>query len=320
MNIIEQKTTKTTATIKSGINCEVCDYICSDVSNFKKHTNTKKHKTRVYEQFNEQKNTETTEKIHSCKICNKVYKNRNGLWYHKKKCVKEPSDSKVNNNTSKLYINNSENMIVNSEVANLSKIVIELIKSNTDLQKQVLEVCKNSNTNNSINTINSHNKTFNLQVFLIEKCKDAMNIMDFVDSMTLELSDLEDVGKLGYVEGISNIIIRKLNEMDIYKRPIHCSDGKREIMYVRDDNVWEKENNTYDKLRKAIKRVSFKNSSMLVPWSKEHPQCMNTQHHLNDVYIKMLGQAMGGRESFLESENKIMKKIAKAVLIDKALL
>jgi hypothetical protein len=211
-------------------------------------------------------------------------------------------------------------MIVNSEVANLSKIVIELIKSNTDLQKQVLEVCKNSNTNNSINTINSHNKTFNLQVFLNEKCKDAMNIMDFVDSMTLELSDLEDVGKLGYVEGISNIIIRKLNEMDIYKRPIHCSDGKREIMYVRDDNVWEKENNTYDKLRKAIKRVSFKNSSMLVPWSKEHPQCMNTQHHLNDVYIKMLGQAMGGRESFLESENKIMKKIAKAVLIDKALL
>jgi hypothetical protein len=211
-------------------------------------------------------------------------------------------------------------MIVNSEVANLSKIVIELIKSNTDLQKQVLEVCKNSNTNNSINTINSHNKTFNLQVFLNEKCKDAMNIMDFVNSMTLELSDLEEVGNLGYVEGISNIMIRKLNELDVYKRPIHCSDAKREIMYVRDDNVWEKENNTYDKLRKAIKRVSFKNSSMLVPWSKEHPQCMNTQHHLNDVYIKMLGQAMGGRESFLESENKIMKKIAKAVLIDKALL
>ena len=156
-----------------------------------------------------------------------------------------------------------------------------------------------------------------MQFFLNETCKDAMNIMDFVNSMTLELSDLEDVGKLGYVEGISNIIIRKLNAMDIHKRPIHCSDAKREIMYVKDENVWEKENSTYDKLRKAIKRVTYKNSAMLVPWSQEHPQCMNNQHHLNDVYVQMMGQAMGGKESFLESENKIMKKIAKAVLIEK---
>jgi hypothetical protein len=114
--------------------------------------------------------------------------------------------------------------------------------------------------------------------------------MDFVNSMTLELSDLEDVGKLGYVEGISNIIIRKLNELDVYNRPIHCSDAKREIMYVKDDNIWEKENSTYDKLRKAIKQVTYKNS------------------------------AMGGKEEFVESENKIMKRIAKAVLINKTVL
>ena len=101
--------------------------------------------------------------------------------------------------------------------------------------------------------VNSNNKTFNMQVFLNEKCKDAMNIMDFVNSMTLQLSDLEDVGELGYVEGISKIIIRKLNEMDVYKRPIHCSDYKREVMYVRDDDIWEKENSTYDKLRKGHK-------------------------------------------------------------------
>ena len=142
--------------------------------------------------------------------------------------------------------------------------------------------------------------------------------MDFVDSMTLELSDLEDVGKLGYVEGISNIIIRKLNELDVYNRPIHCSDAKREIMYVRDDNIWEKENSTYDRLRKAIKRVTYKNSSLLVPWSQKYPACMNNQHHLNDVYVQLMGQAMGGKEEFVDSENKIMKKIAKAVLIDKA--
>ena len=135
--------------------------------------------------------------------------------------------------------------------------------------------------------------------------------------MTLEFSDLEDVGKLGYVEGLSGIIIKKLNEMDVYKRPIHCSDGKREIMYVKDNNIWEKENSTYDKIRKAIKYVTKKNGDMLVPWSQAHPACMNNQHPLNDTYIQMMGQAMGGRESFVESENKIMKKIAKAVLIDK---
>jgi hypothetical protein len=144
-----------------------------------------------------------------------------------------------------------------------------------------------------------------------------MNIMDFVNSMTLEIADLEAVGKLGYVEGISGIIIKKLNEMDIYKRPIHCSDAKREIMFVKDDNVWEKENSTYDKLRKAIKYVTKKNSDMLIPWSKKNPACMNTSHPLNDTYIQLMGQAMGGKEEFVDSENKIMKKIAKAVLINK---
>jgi hypothetical protein len=185
----------------------------------------------------------------------------------------------------------------------------DLQKQNHELQKQVLDVCKTA-TNNStyISQNNSHNKTFNLQFFLNEQCKDAMNIMDFVDSMTLEFADLEDVGKLGYVEGISNIIIRKLNELDVYKRPIHCSDAKREIMFVKDDNIWEKENSTYDKLRKAIKHVTKKNSDMLVPWSKEHPNCMNNQHHLNDVYIQLMGQAMGGKGEFVDNENKIMKK------------
>jgi hypothetical protein len=156
-----------------------------------------------------------------------------------------------------------------------------------------------------------------MQFFLNEKCKDAMNIKDFVNSMTLELEDLEEVGKLGYVEGISNIMIRKLNALDVYNRPIHCSDAKREIMFVKDDNIWEKENCTYDKLRKAIKSVTYKNSALLGPWSEKYPNCLNNQHHLNDIYVQMLGQAMGGKESFLDSENKIMKKIAKAVLIEK---
>ena len=207
-----------------------------------------------------------------------------------------------------------------NENKDFKNIILDLVKSNTDFQKQMLDVCKintNNIQNNTNNTINSHNKTFNLQFFLNEQCKDAMNIMDFVDSMTLDFADLENVGKLGYVEGISGIIIRKLNEMDIYKRPIHCSDGKREIMYVKDDNIWEKENGNYDRLRKAIKHITKKNGDLMIPWSKENPSCMDIQHKMNDVYLQIMSQSMGGKESFVESENKIMKRIAKAVLIDK---
>jgi hypothetical protein len=281
--------------------CESCDFKCSKKGDYNRHILTVKHK-KMYNGTFSDKNLHNY--INQCNNCLKIYKSRNGLWLHSKNCKEEKKED-----TPK----------TEDEIKLLTNLVLEVVKSNADLQKQLMDVCKNSNTmNNSHNTNHSYNKTFNMQFFLNETCKDAMNIMDFVNSMTLELSDLEDVGKLGYVEGISNIIIRKLNALDIHKRPIHCSDAKREIMYVKDENVWEKENSTYDKLRKAIKRVTYKNSAMLVPWSQEHPQCMNNQHHLNDVYVQMMGQAMGGKESFLESENKIMKKIAKAVLIDKA--
>ena len=299
MNIFEQKTTKTTLKFV----CEICDYACCDKSNYTKHINTKKHKTRIFEQ----KTTETTEptepieNTNVCVYCNKHYKNRNGLWYHNKKCGKQED----NENIMDIFI---------QENKDFKNIILELMKNNSDLQKQMIDVCK---TSNSTVISNNNNKTFNLHFFLNEQCKDAMNIMDFVNSMTLEIADLEAVGKLGYVEGISGIIIKKLNEMDIYKRPIHCSDAKREIMFVKDDNVWEKENSTYDKLRKAIKYVTKKNSDMLIPWSKKNPACMNTSHPLNDTYIQLMGQAMGGKEEFVDSENKIMKKIAKAVLINK---
>jgi hypothetical protein len=284
--------------------CTICDVKCSRQSELKRHLLTRKHKWK--ENGSNLEVNFTTEKIYECG-CGKLYKTHSGLWKHKKICqpvnLNEPSEN---------------------EVKFLTNLVLEIVKNNNDLQKQnhelqkqVLDVCKNANSGTYISQNNSHNKTFNLQFFLNEQCKDAMNLMDFVNSMTLELSDLEDVGKLGYVEGISNIIIRKLNALDIYKRPIHCSDAKREIMYVKDDNVWEKETCTYDRIRKAIKRVTYKNSAMLVPWSQKYPACMNNQHPLNDVYVQMMGQAMGGKEEFVDSENKIMKKIAKAVLIEK---
>jgi hypothetical protein len=286
--------------------CSFCSISCAKKTEWNRHINTKKHKINEKGENGDEKST-----AFACK-CGKKYKDRSGLWRHEKKCSyeEEPIDKTVSPPDMAFFTN-----LVLEVVKNNS----ELQKQNQDFQKQMLELYKTTNTSIMSNSNNSHsyNKTFNLQFFLNEQCKDAMNIMDFVDSMTLEFSDLEDVGKLGYVEGISNIIIRKLNEMDVYKRPIHCSDGKREIMYVKDDNVWEKENSTYDHLRKAIKHVTKKNGDLMIPWSQKNPMCMNTSHPLNDTYIQIMNQSMGGKESFVESENKIMKKIAKAVLIDK---
>jgi hypothetical protein len=299
--------TKPTQKTPKHFTCDKCDFSCSKQSDWNRHIVRPKHLAEEKNTINAPKNA-----ANICESCGKIYKYYSGLWKHLKKC------------TNKLQLNlekKDNNVIMDNEefkkiILDVVKNNVELQKQNQDFQKQMLELYK-TNSNNTV-IANNNNKTFNMQFFLNETCKDAMNIMDFVNSMTLEFSDLEDVGKLGYVEGISNIIIRKLNELEVHKRPIHCSDAKREIVFVKDDNIWEKENSTYDKLRKAVKHVTCKNSSLLEPWSKEHPQCMNNQHQLNDVYIQLMGQAMGGKESFVESENKIMKKIAKAVLINKA--
>jgi hypothetical protein len=298
-------TTKTGEKTTKKIICETCDFRCTKQQDYARHLLTRKHtNTTKYTEMKEN----GVKKPYECQ-CSKSYTHRASLFNHRKKCTYIPvTECVLPEKKPKLYEKENIVEVLIQENMDFKNIILELVKNNGNLQKQM------STTTNSYN----NNKTFNLQFFLNEQCKDAMNMVDFVNSMTLELSDLEEVGKLGYVEGISNIIIRKLNAMDIYKRPIHCSDAKREIVYVKEDNVWEKENNTYDKLRKVIKQVTYKNSAMLVPWSEKYPNCMNNQHHLNDVYVRMMGQAMGGRESFLESENKIMKKIAKAVLIAKS--
>jgi hypothetical protein len=196
-------------------------------------------------------------------------------------------------------------------------MVIELMKSNAELQKQMLEVCKIGNNNTIISNSNNHNKTFNLQFFLNEQCKDAMNITEFTNSFDLQLSDLESVGELGYVEGMTKIFLDKLSSMDVYKRPMHCSDTRREIIYIKDENKWEKEQINNPKLRYAIKTISFKNMKLANLWSDTYPDSKDNESRLNDVYIKLVLQSTGGRGEIGDNEDKIMKKIAKEIFIDK---
>jgi hypothetical protein len=178
----------------------------------------------------------------------------------------------------------------------------------------MMEVIKNG----THNTTNSHNKSFNLQLFLNETCKDAMNIMDFVESINLQLSDLEKVGKLGYIDGISNIIVKNLKALDISERPIHCTDKKREIIYVKDENKWEKENETNNKMKKAIKLISNKNIKMLNTFKEKYPDCLKSESKYSDQYNKIVIESFGGNgDNDDEKENRIIQKIAKEVTIDK---
>jgi len=195
------------------------------------------------------------------------------------------------------------------------ELIMMLVKQNSEL----LEVLKNGthNTNYSNNT-NSHNKTFNLQFFLNETCKDAMNIMDFVDSIKLQLSDLENVGKIGYVEGISNIITSNLKALDVTQRPIHCTDNKRETIYIKDENKWEKEDDQKKKLRKAIRRVATKNQFLLLKFKEAHPDCIKSTSKYSDQYSKIIIESMGGSgDNDIEKEDKIIKKISNVTTIDK---
>ena len=229
-------------------------------------------------------------------------------------------NSEIKNIVLNIVKSNTELMM--KENAEFKHIILDMVKSNTELQKQMIDVCKtNSNINTNINcNNNSNNKTFNLQFFLNEQCKDAMNITDFANSFDLQLSDLESVGELGYVEGITKIMIDKLNSMDIYKRPIHCSDAKREIIYVKDADVWTQEEKDNPKLRQAIKSVSFRNMKLVYNWSNAYPDSKDSESRLNDKYMKLVIQSTGGNNPIVESENKIIRRIVKEIIIDKTLL
>ena len=310
-------------------NCEVCDFKCYMKNDWTRHLSTAKHNFQVNGNKMEMsnlkklkknlKNSQNLQINNSSCHCGKVYTTNSGLWKHQKKCpfITNLFNSN-NNNMNNSIMNNNNNNNNNCEIANLTSVISELVKTNTDIQKSVIELCKSATTNNIVNNINSNNKTFNLQVFLNETCKDAMNISDFVESVKLQISDLENVGKVGYIEGISNIIIKNLQEMDVNKRPVHCTDQKREVMYVKDENIWEKEDENNKKLRKAIRTIAHKNICMLKAFREKYPDCEEYDSKKNDQYNKIVYEAMGGKgDNEYDKDTKIIKKIAKQVTIDK---
>ena len=301
--------------LKSPLNfhCESCDYICSKQSQWDRHVGTLKHQN--VDKMLTNVDIKSSKKVHTC-YCGKLYSHRQSLSIHKKNC---PNIENSENNQ-----NIEQNIDIDKNIDKKDELINYLIKENQEFKNLILEIVKkdtitNNNNNNNINT-NSHNKTFNLNFFLNETCKDAMNIMDFVDSLKLQLSDLENLGKLGYVDGISKIIVQNLKSLDETKRPVHCTDSKREVMYVKDDNKWEKENENKQKMRKVIKHVTHKNSKLLKEFKTKYPGCEKSDSKYSDKYDKLIIEAMGGKgDNDLEKEDKIIRNIAKVVIIDKTL-
>ena len=319
--------------------CVTCNFVCYNKYNYNIHTSTSKHKTLM------NPNEKNVKKSIECSNCGKIYKHSSTLCAHKKTCIKIINGHQINNIELKIIDsdkNESDNEVVTDssnndiiqvllkENSDFKNIIIEMMKSNTDmmksntdmiknttdLQKQMLEVCKNiqPSNNNTINNTDNSNKTFNLQVFLNEKCKDAMNLEDFANSIQLKLSDLIRVGEEGYIPGMSKVIIEWLGGLKVCDRPIHCSDEKREVIQVKVADKWEKEAITSEKLMNAVRIVEKKQFDMITTFRDTYPECMNSESHHNDMLIKLFQNLSNSREpEFI----KVMKKVAKAVVIDK---
>ena len=284
--------------------CKVCDFNTCNKKDLNRHNLTDKHLLLTNPNKKTPKNP-----LFTCN-CGKSYKHSSSLCLHKKKC-----------NVTTITDSNAESFDKDQLILMLIKQNAELIKETSEFKSMMME---QQNTmlkvieNGTHNTTNSHNKSFNLQFFLNETCKDAMNIMDFVDSIKLQLCDLENVGKVGYINGISSIIVKNLNLLDETKRPVHCTDTKREVLYVKDEDKWQKENENKPKIRKMIKHVTHKNTKLFKDFKDKYPGCEKSESKYSNTYDKLIVEAFGGKgDNYEEKEDKIIKNILKGIKIEK---
>jgi hypothetical protein len=286
--------------------CEKCDYKCCKKYDWGRHILTAKHRKNDSIVQNDTALGQLEKKF-KCD-CGKEYKYRQGFFVHKKTCTK------------------NANVLSNESV---NEIVIKLINQNKELQQMLLdqnnkffEMAKDAKntTNNTVNN-NTTNNNFNLQFFLNDTCKDALNLVDFVSSLKVQLKDLEETAKTGYTQGVSRIFINGLNDLEVNMRPIHCSDAKRETLYIKNNDEWAKEDADKSNITKAIKKVSNKNIQQIFEWQKKYPEYKDPESKQNDRYQEMIFTAMGGSTDEEQSKNldKIIRNITKEVVIDKGL-
>ncbi len=284
--------------------CEKCNFKCSKSGDWKRHLNTAKHKNLTKPNYF----TSNYIKPYSC-LCGKSYKHLSTLCAHKKKCLSKPE---INDD--------DENMYQGINIHDKDALVIHLLKQNGDLQNKIISMSSQPiTTNNSNCHNNTTNNSFNLNLFLNETCKHAMNITDFVSSIKMNLEDLENTGRTGYIEGISNIIIKNLNKIEQHLRPLHCSDAKREVLYIKDNDEWTRETNDKPILTKAIKTIANENIKQITKWKNIYPDCVKSDSNKNDLYLKIVSNSMNGltKDESEKNIHKIITNVAKQVIIEK---
>ena len=291
--------------------CEICHYSTSRNSQYQRHIKTDKHQNNEKSTFCQQLSTDfnTFSSTFVCE-CGKNYKERSGLWRHKKKCSDNINKQNIEEKAKSITDKDELIMFLIKECSYYKNMLVE----QQGMMMKVIENGVGNNSHNNSHNNHSNNKTFNLQVFLNETCKDAMNITDFVDSIKLQLHDLEKFSEVGYVEGISNIISSNLKTLDVTQRPVHCTDKKRETMYIKDENEWKKEDENKTKLRKAIQSVSNKNIRLLPQFRQKYPDYNNSASKTSDKYDKMVIEVM---TTDTDKEDKIIRNISNITTIDK---
>jgi hypothetical protein len=303
--------------------CEKCDFNTSNKTDYNRHIKTIKHLGNVLETKNANKNTplngdhnqsnktehhtestpinyilglKNAKKLkYECDSCGQQYMTNSGLWKHTKQCT--------------------STTLTKSNPTDKDVIVATLLKQNSELHEKIIELCKNNVTNNTITNSNNNNKTFNLQFFLNETCKDAMNLKDFIDSVVLQLSDIDNIGEVGFIKGMANLITSKLNLLGETKRPIHCTDLKREVMYVKDENKWKKDANN-EKMNELIQKMEKKLGPLMIAFSNNHKKEYRTDSEIIK-HQQIIYEVYGGKKDDITNKNEIIQHISKKTTIEK---
>jgi hypothetical protein len=307
--------------------CKCCNYNTSNKKDYNKHLLTRKHKIRTNTNNDEGEilKIPSRNKVYSCN-CGKQFKHASSLWNHKQKCV--PTQESVDDEQEIPAKPTDSAMIIellkqNQEFKQLmidqSKQIQEQQNDNQQLQKQLIEAVKISGSHIENQTINNNNQKFNLNFFLNEQCKDAINMSEFIDNMELDLEDLTETGRLGYVGGISRILVNKLQELDIYKRPLHCTDMKRETLYIKDNDEWEKHTNSKEKMGNIINKVANKNCRNLNKWTDNHPEYQVFDSPDNMEYMRLTQTVLGGlgEQECKQFKDRIIRGVIKEVMVNK---
>jgi hypothetical protein len=297
---------------KPAFMCEKCTFVCSKLSDYNRHLLTRKHKRTT----NANENTPGDAEIYECK-CGIRYQHKSSLSRHKKQCRSTKIETIQN---ALVTVNEYPN-------GDLTTAILELVRENQDFKnmlieqhKTMLQISQQPHTiSNSNNHTNSHNKQFNLNFFLNEQCKNAINLSEFIENVKIGLTDLEHIADVGYVDGVTKLFMNGLKELDIYTRPLHCTDIKREIVHVRENNMWIKDTPEQEKIKAAIRRIAFRNIQQISEWNKQHPESEILDTPDFERSFQIMKQSLGDTcHGGVEKNNeKVAKNVMKAVYVDK---